>query len=170
MRVIGIDPGLSATGYGIVESTGINTYAPVAYGTIRTSSKKDIASRLFSIYENLQSVTETYSPDAAGIESVFIGKDPKNHLHIGEARGAIFVALKKHGIDVYEFSPLQVKKAITGYGAAEKAQVCFMVSRLLGIRSAVNEHVADALAIALSALNQHTLEQRYGQHDRITAR
>jgi crossover junction endodeoxyribonuclease RuvC len=169
MRVIGIDPGLSATGYGIVESTGINRYAPIAYGTIRTSSKKDTASRLFSIYENLQVVMGTYSPDAAGIESIFIGKDPKNHLRIGEARGAIFVALKEHGIDVYEFSPLQVKKAITGYGAAEKAQVCFMVSRLLDIRSAVNEHVADALAIALSVLNQYAIE-RYGQHDRVTSR
>ncbi|OPX98235.1 MAG: Crossover junction endodeoxyribonuclease RuvC [Syntrophorhabdus sp. PtaU1.Bin002] len=170
MRVIGIDPGLSATGYGVVESTGINSYASIAYGTIRTSSKKDIASRLFSIYKDLQGVMEAYAPDAAGIESVFVGKDPKNHLRIGEARGAILVALKEHGIDVYEFSPLQVKKAITGYGAAEKAQVCFMVSRLLNIRSVVNEHVADALAIALSALNQCVLEQRYGQHDRVTSR
>jgi crossover junction endodeoxyribonuclease RuvC len=168
MRVIGIDPGLSATGYGVIEDIGPGKCASIAYGSIRTSSKKDIPSRLLQIYKDLSNIIKTYGPDAAGIENIFVGKDPKNHLHMGEARGAILVALKEMELEVYEFSALQVKKAITGYGGAQKTQVCFMVSRLLGIESVADEHAADALAIAMSVMNQHNLERRY--NDRSTPR
>jgi crossover junction endodeoxyribonuclease RuvC len=162
MRVIGIDPGLSATGYGIVESNGHNTYTGIAFGSLKTSRKKDIPSRLFDIYSYLLDVIETYTPVYAGIETIFVGKDPKNHLHMGEARGVIFLAMKMKSIAVYEFSPLQVKKSITGYGGAQKSQVSFMVTRLLNIKTAIDEHAADALALAMAVLNQHNLEKRYG--------
>ena len=170
MRVIGIDPGLTATGYGVIESNGLNKYTAIAYGSIKTSRKKDIPSRLFEIFSNLLDVIETYSPVSEGIETIFIGKDPKNHLHMGEARGVIFLALKMKNISIHEFSPLQVKKSITGYGGAQKIQVSFMVTKLLNINNAIDEHTADALAIAMAVLNQHDLEQRYGCYDRITAR
>lgn len=170
MRVIGIDPGLSATGYGVIESNGRNKYTGIAFGSIKTSRKKDIPSRLFEIFSHLSNIVELYSPESAGIETVFIGKDPKNHLHVGEARGVIFLAMKIKDIAVHEFSPLQVKKSITGYGGAQKSQVSFMVSRLLNINTAIDEHTADALAIAMAVLSQRDLEQRYECNDRIPAR
>lgn len=170
MRVIGIDPGLSATGYGIIESKNSNQYTAITFGSIKTSSKKDIPTRLLDIFTNLLNIIESHSPDYAGVETIFVGKDPKNHLHMGEVRGAIFLALKMKNLIIHEFSPLQVKKSITGYGGAQKSQVSFMVSRLLKIETAMDEHAADALAIAMSALNQHNFEQRYGHNDRITAR
>jgi crossover junction endodeoxyribonuclease RuvC len=170
MRVIGIDPGLSSTGYGIIESNGLNKYTSIAFGSIKTSSKKDIPTRLFSIFSNLSDIIESYTPIVSGIETVFIGKDPKNHLHMGEARGVIFLALKMRNISIHEFSPLQVKKSITGYGGAQKTQVSFMVTKLLNINTAIDEHAADALAIAMAALNQHNLEERYIHNDRISAR
>jgi crossover junction endodeoxyribonuclease RuvC len=170
MIVIGIDPGLSATGYGIIESNGLNKYTCSTFGSIKTSSKKDIPTRLLVIFSNLVNIIESYMPTSAGIETVFVGKDPKNHLHMGEARGIIFLALKMKDISIHEFSPLQVKKSITGYGGAQKSQVAFMVTKLLNIRTAIDEHAADALAIALAALNQHNLEQRCGYHDRIPSR
>jgi crossover junction endodeoxyribonuclease RuvC len=170
MRVIGIDPGLSATGYGIIESNGLNKYVGIAYGSIKTSRKKDIPTRLLDIYSNLLDVIESYEPVYGGIETIFVGKDPKNHLHMGEARGVIFLAMRMKNIAIHEFSPLQVKKSITGYGGAQKSQVSFMVTRLLNINTAIDEHAADALAIAMAVLNQHNLEQRYGHYDRITAR
>jgi crossover junction endodeoxyribonuclease RuvC len=170
MRVIGIDPGLSATGYGIIESNGLNKYVGIAYGSIRTSRKKDIPTRLLDIYSNLLDIIESYEPIYGGIETIFVGKDPKNHLHMGEARGVIFLGMKMKNIAIHELSPLQVKKSITGYGGAQKSQVSFMVTRLLNINTAIDEHAADALAIAMAVLNQHNLEQRYGYNDRITAR
>ncbi len=162
MRVIGIDPGLSATGYGIIERNGRNKYSGIAFGNIKTSSKKDIPTRLFDIYTKLLNIVESYLPDSAGIETIFVGKDPKNHLHMGEAKGVIILALKMKNISIQEFSPLQVKKSITGYGGAQKSQVSFMVSKLLNIETVNDEHAADALAIAMAVLNQHNLEQRYG--------
>jgi crossover junction endodeoxyribonuclease RuvC len=170
MIVIGIDPGLSATGYGIIESNGFNKYTCGAFGSIKTSSKIDIPTRLFIIFSNLVNIIESYMPTCAGIETVFVGKDPKNHLHMGEVRGVIFLALKMKNIATHEFSPLQVKKSITGYGGAQKSQVAFMVTKLLNITTAIDEHAADALAIAMAALNQHNLEERCGYHDRITPR
>lgn len=170
MRVIGIDPGLSATGYGIIEDLGHNRYASLAFGSIKTSSKNDIPTRLFYIFTNLSNVLDSYVPDSGGIETVFVGKDPKNHLHMGEVRGIIFLALKMKNLSIHEFSPLQVKKSITGYGGAQKSQVSFMVTKLLNINSAIDEHAADALAIAMATINQHSLEQRYRSHDRTITR
>lgn len=170
MRVIGIDPGLSATGFGVIENNGANSYTTIAYGSIKTSSKKDIPSRLFLIYKELLKVLDAYLPDTAGVERIFIGKDPKNHLHMGEARGAIFLALKERGLEIHEFSALQVKKSITGYGGAQKSQVAYMVSRLLSVDNLPDEHASDALAIAMSVMNQNYLESKYGCNDRSPAR
>lgn len=161
MRVIGIDPGLSATGYGIIESDATNKYATLACGSIKTSNKNDIPTRLSYIYVHLLKIIESYTPVSGGVETVFVGKDPKNHLHMGEVRGVIFLALKMNNIPIYEFSPLQVKKSITGYGGAQKSQVSFMVTKLLNVTEKIDEHAADALAIAMATLNQHNLEQRY---------
>lgn len=170
MRVIGIDPGLTATGYGIIENDGPNRYGSVVFGSVKTSRTKDIATRLYEIYSNLSQIIESYSPDSAGIETVFVGKDPKNHLHMGEVRGVIFLAVRMKNLSVHEFSPLQVKKSITGYGGAQKSQVSFMISRLLNIHTPMDEHAADALAIAMAVFNHHTLEQRLGYHDRVSVR
>ncbi len=170
MRVIGIDPGLSATGFGIIDSNGTNNHTTIAYGTIKTSSKKDIPSRLQHIYRSLLQVLDEYLPVTAGVERIFVGKDPKNHLHMGEARGAIFLALKERDVEIHEFSALQVKKSITGYGGAQKSQVAYMVSRLLKIDGRPDEHASDALAIAMAVMNQNYLQIRCGNNDRSTLR
>lgn len=155
MRVIGIDPGLSATGYGIIEGNGPDRYTNISCGSIKTSSKQDIPSRLFHIYNGISQIIDTYLPDAAGIEGVFVGKDPRSHLYMGEARGVILLALKEKGIEIQEFSPLEVKKNITGYGGAQKTQVFYMISRLLGIDRPIDLHASDALAIAMCVVNQN---------------
>lgn len=170
MRVIGIDPGLSATGFGVIESNGTSDLSTIAYGTIKTSSKKDIPSRLHHIYKALLQVLDEYLPDTAGVERIFVGKDPKNHLHMGEARGAIFLALKERELEIHEFSALQVKKSITGYGGAQKSQVAYMVSRLLRVEDLPDEHVSDALAIAMSVMNQNYLQSRCRSNDRSPSR
>jgi crossover junction endodeoxyribonuclease RuvC len=156
MRAIGVDPGLSATGYGVIEGDGLSAYTCVTHGCIRTSPKKSIGFRLSHIYNGLLKIIDQNAPfAAAGVEKIFVGKDPKSHLHLGEARGVIFLALQEKGLDICEFSALQVKKNLTGYGGAHKDQVFYMISRLLGIEGNIDHNASDALAVAMCVLN-HT--------------
>ncbi len=154
MVILGIDPGLAITGYGLVEERG-SEYTRVASGCIRTSRDTAPALRLEEIFESVRGVIERYQPAAMAVEKLFFCKNVRTALQVGEARGTIILAAAKNNVALFEYTPLQVKQAVAGYGNAGKMQVQNMVQLLLRLpeRPPVDDE-ADALAIALCHL-QH---------------
>lgn len=149
MRILGIDPGSTATGYGVVDSAG-SRLVHVAHGVIRGARNASLANRLARIHAELLEVASEHRPDVAVIEKVFLAASPRSALVLGQARGAALAALAAKGLDVHELSAREVKKAVAGTGAADKKQVQFMVVRLLGLDRSPPSDAADALAIAIS--------------------
>lgn len=153
MLVLGIDPGLATLGYGLVERD-CSTLRPLDYGTVITPAGMDMSQRLVRIYEGVYQLVETFSPDAVAIEELFFNKNVKTAIAVGQARGVAIVAAAKYDIPVYEYTPLQVKQAVVGYGRAEKEQVQNMTKMLLGLREIPRpDDAADALAISICHLN-----------------
>nr|B1XS24.1 RecName: Full=Crossover junction endodeoxyribonuclease RuvC; AltName: Full=Holliday junction nuclease RuvC; AltName: Full=Holliday junction resolvase RuvC [Polynucleobacter necessarius STIR1] len=147
MRWIGIDPGLCTTGFGIIDVDGQKlTY--VASGTIESG---DPAKRLGALYAGLKEVLETYRPESAAIEEVFLNVNPRSTLMLGQARGAVIAALVSEKLPVAEYSALRVKQAIVGTGRAAKPQVQEMVKRLLRLNRAPGTDASDALGVAICA-------------------
>jgi crossover junction endodeoxyribonuclease RuvC len=142
MRVLGIDPGSSVTGYGIIEMQN-RTLHHVEHGEIKSQSN------LVLIYDGLIEVIKRTTPNEMAIEEIFYGKNPKTLIKQGEARGVAILSGTKFGLPLYEYSPLAVKKAIVGYGRAEKKQVQEMVKMLLHLPEVPPEDAADALAVAI---------------------
>ena len=151
MRILGIDPGLQRTGFGLVEAEGARL-AYVASGTIRTTEapRGDLPLRLKIIFEGVQEVVRSYAPDCAAAEIVFVNVNPQSTLLLGQARGAALAALVAAGLPVAEYTALQMKKAVVGHGLANKSQVQEMVKRLLGLPAAPGSDAADALGLAIS--------------------
>lgn len=147
MRIIGIDPGLRCTGYGVIEASG-GRLRYLSAGTVSTSSG-DIAPRLRRILDGLREVLAEYQPDQASIEIVFSNVNPQSTLALGQARGAAICAVVLAGLPVAEYTALQVKQATVGNGHAAKEQVQEMTRRLLGLSEAPRPDAADALACAL---------------------
>ncbi len=153
MRVIGIDPGTAITGYGVVESEG-NRLRAVTYGVIRTRSDIPVANRLEQIYDGLKEVIAEHKPQAASIEKLFVSRNPAMALAIGQARGASLLAAASMALEVAEFTPLEIKQAVVGYGKADKSQVQQMVKVLLGLAEIPRpDDAADALAVAICRLH-----------------
>lgn len=149
MIVMGIDPGLATLGYGIINYE-YNHFNVIEYGAIITPSDRPLASRLKEIYDDMSDLIDKYRPDAFAIEELFFNKNAKTAIVIGEARGVAIVTAAQKGIEVYEYTPLQVKQAVVGYGRAEKLQVQLMVKALLNLREVPKpDDVADALAVAI---------------------
>ena len=149
MRILGIDPGYAIVGYGVVESDG-GRYRPLGYGAIITEANVPFERRLEIIYDDLAEIIGKWKPKAAAIERLYFHTNQKTVIEVAEARGVILLALKKMGIPFYEYTPLQVKTAVTGYGHAEKKQVMEMTRRLLKLRELPRpDDAADALAIAI---------------------
>ena len=153
MRVMGIDPGLALMGYGVVESNGYR-FRTVDYGVIETEAHTDEPDRLLKLWQGLNELLEKYKPDAVSVEDVFFNKNVKTAISIGQARGVILLAVKNCGIPLYEYTPLQAKQAVAGYGHAEKKQIQFMVKTILGLEEIPKpDDAADALAIAITHIN-----------------
>lgn len=152
-RVIGIDPGSLCCGYGIIEGGANDSYIHIASGNIETSRRKTLERRLKEIYDALLHVIKTYRPDVAVIEKVFFAKNVRAALSLGHVRGISLLAASKEGLTVYEYSPLEVKKAVVGYGRAEKSQVQTMVKNILRLDSSISYDSADALALSICHLN-----------------
>ncbi|MDP8238113.1 MAG: crossover junction endodeoxyribonuclease RuvC [Candidatus Hatepunaea meridiana] len=151
MIVLGIDPGLSATGYGIIERTG-NRITPLNWGVIR-SSKETLPVRLKKIYNKLNTIIEEYSPDIVAIEDIYTGRNPRSGLRLGHARGVAILAAAQSDYPVKEYPAATVKQAVVGHGRASKQQVGFMVRKLLNLGEAkIAEDAADALAVAICCL------------------
>ena len=151
MRVIGIDPGLRHTGWGIIEFQN-NQIKHVDDGSISPSTKLGDGQRLLVIKEQLKKIIDQYDPDASVIEKIFVGLGTASSLKLGMARGASMIALAEAGLCIRELSPKFVKKTVTGYGAASKEQIKSMIEKLINIVPK-NEDSSDALAIAISAQN-----------------
>lgn len=153
MIVIGIDPGLATVGFGVINiENGIIT--PVSYGCIRTSSGKQSPERLFEIYNETKMLFEKYAPLAVAVEKLFFTKNVTSAMSVSEARGVIFLASRQNEIPVFEYTPNQVKQAITGSGRADKKQMQEMIRKLLDLDEIPKpDDAADGLSIALCHIN-----------------
>ena len=151
MRILGIDPGLQRTGFGVVDCVGARL-AYVASGTISTleAPRGDLPGRLKIIFEGVREVVQRYTPDCACAEIVFVNVNPQSTLLLGQARGAALAALVSGGLTVAEYTALQMKKAVVGHGLANKMQVQEMVKRLLKLSALPGKDAADALGLAIS--------------------
>ncbi|MBI4777099.1 MAG: crossover junction endodeoxyribonuclease RuvC [Deltaproteobacteria bacterium] len=151
MRVLGVDPGSNATGFGVVEKVG-NRMALMADGVIRQSRGQSLSVRLKRIYDELARAIEATRPEEVAVESLFFARNPQSALKLGQARGVALLAAVNAGLPVFEYSALEVKKAVVGYGRAGKDQVQLMVGTLLNSRTRRSRDAADALAIAICHL------------------
>ncbi|BEU87732.1 crossover junction endodeoxyribonuclease RuvC [Selenomonas sp. TAMA-11512] len=155
MLALGIDPGTAICGFGLVESTG-SRLIPKAYGAVTTSPKARMQDRLVTLYDELDALIKEYKPDVMGIEQLFFNRNVTTAIPVGQARGVALLAAAKNHIEILEYTPLQVKQSVTGYGKATKEQVIYMVTKLLHLSKAPKpDDVADALAVAICT--SHTL-------------
>ncbi|MDR1476694.1 MAG: crossover junction endodeoxyribonuclease RuvC [Rickettsiales bacterium] len=153
--ILGIDPGLRFTGYGIIDCEN-GRLRHVANGTIRISEKLPMPERLAAIHRGLSKVLEEHSPDEAAVEEAFVNMNPSSTLRLGQARGVALLTPGLFGVPVYEYSPNLVKKSVVGAGHAAKEQIGMMVGVLLGRPKVDSEHSADALAIAICHAHNRT--------------
>jgi len=149
MRILGIDPGIAIVGYGVIDKEG-NRYKTVAYDAVTTRAHTPLEERLEAVYNGINEIIKTYKPDAMSIEELFFNNNAKTALTVGQARGVIILAAVQNHLPVYEYTPLQVKQALTGYGRASKGQIQQMMKSMLGLAQIPKpDDVADALAIAV---------------------
>jgi crossover junction endodeoxyribonuclease RuvC len=148
IRILGIDPGLRTTGFGVIESEGARLRY-VASGTIRADAAGSLPQRLKTIFDGVREVSARYEPDCASVEIVFVNVNPQSTLLLGQARGAALTALVSNDLAVAEYTALQMKKAIVGHGQARKEQVQEMVRRLLALPGLPGKDAADALGLAI---------------------
>ncbi len=149
MKVLGIDPGTAACGFGIVRERGDRLKA-VEFGCWQTAARQRPELRLKTIFDGVTELIEQFEPDAVALEESFVGADARTALSVGQARGAVLVAAASYGIACAEYAPSRVKQAVCGYGRAEKAQVQRMVAAILSMKQPPTpHHAADALAVAI---------------------
>ena len=153
MIVMGIDPGYAITGYGIVEKIG-NNFKLIDYGAVTTDAGVDFPKRLDILYSGLTEIINKYNPEIIGMEELFFNKNIKTAIAVGQGRGVAVLAVQRAGKPLYEYTPLQVKQAVVGYGRAEKMQVQKMVQIMLKLKSIPKpDDAADALAVAICCGN-----------------
>ena len=149
MLILGIDPGLATIGFGLVMKNG-DKYRAIEYGAITTAPKQMIEKRLAEIYDAMIEILTKYKPDCMAVEELFFNNNITTGIDVSMARGVILLAAYKCGVDIYEYTPLEVKSSVVGYGRAEKQQVQYMVRLMLGLNETPKpDDTADALALAL---------------------
>lgn len=149
MIILGIDPGLAIVGWGVIEYQNTH-FRTIACGSITTEAGIPTEERLLEIYEGMTQLITMYHPDAMAVEELFFNTNITTGIRVAEARGVILLSAKKAGVEIYEYTPLQVKQSVVGYGRADKKQVISMVTMLLGLPSPPKpDDTADALAIAI---------------------
>lgn len=149
MVVLGIDPGYAIVGWGVVNYAG-NIYRPLGFGAITTDGSSNFNDRLGYIYNNMTRLIKKCEPDAMAVEKLYFQNNQKTAINVAQARGVILLAAQQQGVPIFEYTPLQVKTVVTGYGKAKKPQVMEMTRRLLALESVPKpDDTADALAIAL---------------------
>lgn len=149
MRVLGIDPGYAIVGYGVVDYIG-NKFSTVEYDAVTTQAHTDFGLRLEHIYDSVTDIITRLKPEALSIEKLYFNTNSTTAIAVAEARGCILLAAQKAGLPIFEYTPLQIKQSVTGYGRAEKRQMIEMTRMLLGLEKAPKpDDVADALAAAI---------------------
>ncbi|MEK7447253.1 MAG: crossover junction endodeoxyribonuclease RuvC [Patescibacteria group bacterium] len=155
MIILGVDPGTATTGYGVIKSEKGEVH-PVEYGCILTKSSKDLEHRLVTIFDELTTVIKKFKPEMIAVEELFFASNTKTAISVGHARGVILLACSKAKVPVYEYTPLQIKQAVCGYGRADKQQIQKMVKALLNLEEIPKpDDAADGLAIAICHANSY---------------
>ncbi|MBR4761234.1 MAG: crossover junction endodeoxyribonuclease RuvC [Clostridia bacterium] len=165
MRIIGIDPGYAIVGYGIVDYDGLH-FKTIGYGAITTEPGIPFSRRIKDIYDDLFTLIEKYQPECMSIERLYFNTNTTTAIDVAQARGVIMLAAQINGLSIFEYTPLQVKQAITGYGKAEKHQVMEMVKSLLNL-PAVPKPDDTADALALTVCHGHSAGSSYGKLNQI---
>lgn len=161
MRILGIDPGLAIVGYGIIDFDG-NRMSPVDYGVITTPAKTSYATRIKQIYDAMEVLLNKYQVDQVAIEELFFNQNTTTAIDVAQARGAIVLSVINKEIELFEYTPLQVKQSVCGYGRADKKQVQEMVKRLLCLKQIPRpDDAADALAIAIGHCSTNKLSSLF---------
>ncbi len=156
-RVLGIDPGLASTGWGIIDSSG-SRHKHIDHGTFSTNSKELPERRLLSLYREITSLIEAFKPSGMGIETLFFSKNISSALPVAQARGVVLLAAAEEGLAVGEYSPVTIKQSVVGAGGASKVQVQEMIRILLGLQDIPEpDHAADALAAAITFIHHGSL-------------
>lgn len=155
MKVLGIDPGYNIIGYGVIETDGCKV---IDYGVITTPKTMSISTRLYTIYQATCELMDTFSPEQVAFEEMFFNTNNTTAIPVAEARGVLIVACKQYTDKLFEYTPLQIKQALTGNGRAEKKQVQFMVKNILGLKAVPKpDDAADALAVALTHMQTNSI-------------
>lgn len=150
--ILGVDPGFGRMGWGVIKQEKNNTWSALDWGCVETTPKTNLSDRLIVLRDELKMVIKKYKPTSAAVEKLFFFNNAKTAMDVGQARGVILLTIIDAGLKVAEFTPLQVKQAMTGYGKAEKRQIQRMVAMILGLKEKIkSDDAADALAIALCA-------------------
>ena len=148
-RILGIDPGYAIMGWGVIEKTG-NKFKPVAYGALTTDKDMPMPMRLKTLYSGLMDIIAEYEPEEMSIEQLYFNDNAKTAIFVGQARGVAILAAANSGVEIYEYTPLEIKMSITGYGRAEKQQIQFMVKTLLNLKEVPKpDDTADVIAAAI---------------------
>jgi len=167
MIALGIDPGTAICGYGLVEAQG-SRLKPIIYGVIETTPDMEAAMRLRKVHQEIDGLIKQYQPDIMGVEMLFMNKNVRTVMAVGQARGVILLAAAQNDLSINEFTPLQVKQAVTGYGKATKEQVIYMTQRLLNLPKKPHpDDAADALAIAIATIHCGRLNRMRVTNDRL---
>lgn len=157
MKILGIDPGTATTGFGIVEKKQSKLLS-VDYGVISTPKNLDMSNRLLILYEDIKEIIDHHKPDVIAVEQLFFARNVTTAIAVGQARGVVLLAAQKADLTIVEFTPLQVKQSVTGYGQATKKQVQEMVRKILDLSQVPKpDDAADALAIAICSSNTRLL-------------
>ncbi|MDA8352260.1 MAG: crossover junction endodeoxyribonuclease RuvC [Firmicutes bacterium] len=163
MRILGIDPGIAIVGYGVIDQRG-NRLKPVDYGSIQTEAGLPTATRLKQIYDAATQLFSRFQPEVVAIEKLFFNRNVTTAFAVGQARGVVMLAAEETGAMITEYTPLQVKMAVVGYGQAQKRQIQEMVRMLLNLPEIPKpDDVADALGVAICQAHSTTFSKRIGQ-------
>jgi crossover junction endodeoxyribonuclease RuvC len=158
MLVLGIDPGTATTGYGLVRETEEGDFVVVDFGVILTPSSLGMEKRLVMLYDRLKEILLLHSPVSGAVEKLFFSRNVTNAISVGQARGVVMLALAQSGLTIAEYTPMEIKQAITGYGGADKLQIQMMIQAILALDSLPKpDDAADALAVAVCHLQSYKM-------------
>lgn len=153
MVILGVDPGIATIGYGVINAQN-GSFSALEYGAIITKPHQLLEDRLLQIFDELTTIIKRHSPDCMALEELFFNKNVKTAVDVSQGRGVILLAARKQGLDIYEYTPLQIKSSVVGYGRAEKQQIMYMTKLLLKLEKEPKpDDTADALAVAICHAN-----------------
>ncbi|MDR0405898.1 MAG: crossover junction endodeoxyribonuclease RuvC [Clostridiales bacterium] len=164
MRILGIDPGIATVGFGVIDFHA-NKFVTVEYGAVLSPADAEMPARLKMVYDDMSYIVDKYKPDEVAVEELFFNTNVKTAIMVGQARGVLMLSAANRGVPVYEYTPLQVKQAVVGYGRAEKTQVQQMVKAILGLcETPKPDDTADALAVAICHAHSGAARARLLRH------